>query len=174
MEGTSKGETHVELTEIRRASWVSRVRAAKIRRAGGQIEWIARYRGNDAKCADTEGTFIYMGSCCAFDGDERERESEKRGWAHRWPLESGHAVMGRKRPLLAMPPRSSLAQPPSRAATEVEGLPRCRLGARTLIPGIRSSLRDRVASCVDDATRRRCSRRLAKILLLFRERSTSV
>jgi len=45
-------------------------------------------------------------------GDEREtgreREKEKEtGWAHRWPLESGHAVTGRKRPLLALP-RSSL------------------------------------------------------------------
>jgi len=81
-----------------------------VSRAG--IEWFARYGGNDAKCGDTEGPFIYMGKPCFRWGDEREmgreREKEKETeWAHRWPLESGHAVTGRKRPLLAMP-RSSL------------------------------------------------------------------
>lgn len=45
------------------------------RQAG--IEWLARYGGNDAKCGDTEGPFIYMGSRRAFDGGMKERRDEK-------------------------------------------------------------------------------------------------
>lgn len=45
------------------------------RRAG--IEWLARYGGNDAKCSDTEGPFIYMGSRRAFDGGMKERDGER-------------------------------------------------------------------------------------------------
>jgi len=63
---------------------------------------------------DTVGPFIYMGSRRAFDrgwGRETRREKE-RGRAHRWPLESGHAVMRRKRPLLALPLPSSPFTPP--------------------------------------------------------------
>lgn len=45
-----------------------------------EIEWLARYDGNDAKCGDTEGPFIYMGSRCAYDGGwEREREGGRTG-----------------------------------------------------------------------------------------------
>lgn len=45
------------------------------RRAG--IEWLARYGGNDAKCDDTEGLFIYMGSRRAFDGGMKERREQR-------------------------------------------------------------------------------------------------
>ena len=47
-------------------------------RAG--IEWLARYGGNDAKCGDTEGPFIYIWESRAFDGGMKERweESERK------------------------------------------------------------------------------------------------
>lgn len=47
---------------------------------------------------------LYIWEAAVLSMGMRERDREKRGWAHRWPLESGHAVTGRKRPLLAMPP----------------------------------------------------------------------
>lgn len=47
---------------------------------------------------------LYIWEAAVLSMGMKERDRVKRGWAHRWPLESGHAVMGRKRPLLAMPP----------------------------------------------------------------------
>jgi len=103
---------------------------------------------------DTVGPFIYMGSRRAFDrgwGRETRREKE-RGRAHRWPLESGHAVMRRKRPLLALPLPSSPFTPPLHGFTTLSRrdngrwrnspVTRARARARVRLPrAIASSLR---------------------------------
>jgi len=59
-----------------------------------EIEWLARYGGNDAKCGDTEGPFIYMGSPLSTGGWKRDGKRKRERERDR----VGAQVAARKRP----------------------------------------------------------------------------